>query len=68
MREPSEGLSNMGLSNEGLTVLFFNFCRPRVDTPTGGLDVPCVLDFVGKKNIINIPDLLTKISGNYHKI
>ncbi len=38
------GQSNEGLSNSPL----FNFCRFRVDTPTGGLEVPCVLVFVGK--------------------
>ncbi len=45
------------LSNNPL----FNFCRFRVDKPTGGLEVRCVLIFVGKKNIINkIPDLTNK--------
>ncbi len=56
-------LSNRGLSVEGLSDSpLFNFCRFRVDTRTGGIEVPCVLTFVGKKNIINkIPDLLTKM-------
>ncbi len=32
-----------------------------MNTPIGGLEVPFVLIFVGKKDIINkIPDLLTK--------
>ncbi len=54
MRGPLEGLYSSPL---------FNFCRFRVDTPTIiGLEVPCVLTFVRKKNIINkIPGLLTKM-------
>ncbi len=41
--------------------LVSNFSPFRVDTPTGGLEVPCVLTFAGKKNNTNkIPDLLTE--------
>ncbi len=54
-----------GLSNSPL----FNFCLFRVVTPTGGLEVPRVLIFVGKKIIINkIPDLLTKVERKHQKI
>ncbi len=56
------GLSNRGISNEGLSnSLLFQF----LPVPRGHADwrlVPCVLTFVGKKNIIHeIPDLLTKM-------
>ncbi len=38
-------------------------------TPTGSLEAPCVLTFVGKKNIINkIPDQLTKTRRKHQEI